>query len=212
MKIFIDTANLNEIKEVSSWGFIDGVTTNPSLIAKEGKDLVAVIKEITSLINGPISAEVAEADANTMYNEALTYAKIHPNIVIKLPMTLDGLKTTKMLTEKNIKTNVTLIFNTTQALAAAKAGATYVSPFMGRLDDYTIGTGQQLINDIATMYQMYGYSSQIIAASIRSVDHVHQAAMSGADVATIPFKILNEMLTHPLTTKGLEIFRNAAKK
>ena len=212
MKIFIDTANLNEIKEVSSWGFIDGVTTNPSLIAKEGKDLVAVIKEITSLINGPISAEVAEADAKTMYNEALTYAKIHPNIVIKLPMTLDGLKTTKMLTEKNIKTNVTLIFNTTQALAAAKAGATYVSPFIGRLDDYTIGTGQQLINDIATMYQMYGYSSQIIAASIRSVDHVHQAAMSGADVATIPFKILNEMLTHPLTTKGLEIFRNAAKK
>ena len=212
MKIFIDTANLNEIKEVSSWGFIDGVTTNPSLIAKEGKDLVAVIKEITSLINGPISAEVAEADANTMYNEALTYAKIHPNIVIKLPMTLDGLKTTKMLTDKNIKTNVTLIFNTTQALAAAKAGATYVSPFIGRLDDYTIGTGQQLINDIATMYQMYGYSSQIIAASIRSVDHVHQAAMSGADVATIPFKILNEMLTHPLTTKGLEIFRNAAKK
>jgi transaldolase len=212
MKIFIDTANLNEIKEVSSWGFIDGVTTNPSLIAKEGKDLVAVIKEITSLINGPISAEVAEADANTMYNEALTYAKIHPNIVIKLPMTLDGLKTTKMLTDKNIKTNVTLIFNTTQALAAAKAGATYVSPFMGRLDDYTIGTGQQLINDIATMYQIYGYSSQIIAASIRSVDHVHQAAMSGADVATIPFKILNEMLTHPLTTKGLEIFRNAAKK
>jgi transaldolase len=212
MKIFIDTANLNEIKEVSSWGFIDGVTTNPSLIAKEGKDLVAVIKEITSLINGPISAEVAEADAQTMYNEALTYAKIHPNIVIKLPMTLDGLKTTKMLTEKNIKTNVTLIFNTTQALAAAKAGATYVSPFIGRLDDYTIGTGQQLINDIATMYQMYGYSSQIIAASIRSVDHVHQAAMSGADVATIPFKILNEMLTHPLTTKGLEIFRNAAKK
>jgi transaldolase len=212
MKIFIDTANLNEIKEVSSWGFIDGVTTNPSLIAKEGKDLVAVIKEITSLINGPISAEVAEADANTMYNEALIYAKIHPNIVIKLPMTLDGLKTTKMLTDKNIKTNVTLIFNTTQALAAAKAGATYVSPFMGRLDDYTIGTGQQLINDIATMYQMYGYSSQIIAASIRSVDHVHQAAMSGADVATIPFKILNEMLTHPLTTKGLEIFRNAAKK
>jgi transaldolase len=212
MKIFIDTANLNEIKEVSSWGFIDGVTTNPSLIAKEGKDLVAVIKEITSLINGPISAEVAEADAMTMYNEALTYAKIHPNIVIKLPMTLDGLKTTKMLTDKNIKTNVTLIFNTTQALAAAKAGATYVSPFIGRLDDYTIGTGQQLINDIATMYQMYGYSSQIIAASIRSVDHVHQAAMSGADVATIPFKILNEMLTHPLTTKGLEIFRNAAKK
>jgi transaldolase len=212
MKIFIDTANLNEIKEVSSWGFIDGVTTNPSLIAKEGKDLVAVIKEITSLINGPISAEVAEADAKTMYAEALTYAKIHPNIVIKLPMTLDGLKTTKMLTEKNIETNVTLIFNTTQALAAAKAGATYVSPFMGRLDDYTIGTGQQLINDIATMYQMYGYSSQIIAASIRSVDHVHQAAMSGADVATIPFKILNEMLTHPLTTKGLEIFRNAAKK
>jgi transaldolase len=212
MKIFIDTANLNEIKEVSSWGFIDGVTTNPSLIAKEGKDLVSVIKEITSLIDGPISAEVAEADATSMYNEALTYAKIHPNIVIKLPMTLEGLKTTKMLSEKNIKTNVTLIFNTTQAIAAAKAGATYVSPFMGRLDDYTIGTGQALINDIATIYQMYGYTSQIIAASIRSVDHVHQAAMSGADVATIPFKILNEMLTHPLTTKGLAIFKEASKK
>ena len=212
MKIFIDTANLKEIAEVSTWGIIDGVTTNPSLIAKEGKDLVAVIKEITTMINGPISAEVAESDAKSMFAEALTYAKLHPNIVIKLPMTIEGIKTTKMLSEKKIKTNVTLIFNTSQALAAAKAGATYISPFMGRLDDYTVGTGQKLIEDIAIILANYGLKSQIIAASIRSVDHVHQAALAGAHVATIPFKVLNEMLSHPLTTKGLQIFKEAAKK
>lgn len=212
MKFFIDTANLNEIKEVSKWGFIDGVTTNPSLIAKEGRNLVDVIKEITTLVDGPISAEVAESDANSMFKEALEYAKLHKNIVIKLPMTIEGLKTTKMLAQKNIKTNVTLIFNTAQALAAAKAGATFISPFMGRLDDYTVGTGKQLIEDIAKILKHFGFKSEIIAASIRSVDHVHQAALAGAHIATIPFKILNEMLTHPLTTKGLQIFREAAKK
>jgi transaldolase len=212
MKFFIDTANLNEIREVSKWGFIDGVTTNPSLIAKEGGNLVDVVKEITTLINGPISAEVQEGSAEAMVKEAADYVKLHPNIVIKLPMTLEGLKATKALSEKGIKTNVTLVFNTAQAIAAAKAGATFVSPFMGRLDDYTVGTGQKLVEDIMKIYKIYGYKSEIIAASIRSVDHIHQAALAGADIATVPFKILNEMLTHPLTTKGLQIFRDAAKK
>lgn len=212
MKFFIDTANLNEIREVSKWGFIDGVTTNPSLIAKEGGNLVDVVKEITTLINGPISAEVQEGSAEAMVKEAADYVKLHPNIVIKLPMTLEGLKATKALSAKGVKTNVTLVFNTAQAIAAAKAGATFVSPFMGRLDDYTVGTGQKLVEDIMKIYKIYGYKSEIIAASIRSVDHIHQAALAGADIATVPFKILNEMLTHPLTTKGLQIFRDAAKK
>ena len=212
MKFFIDTANLNEIREVSKWGFIDGVTTNPSLIAKEGGNLVDVVKEITTLINGPISAEVQEGSAEAMVKEAADYVKLHPNIVIKLPMTLEGLKATKALSAKGVKTNVTLVFNTAQAIAAAKAGATFVSPFMGRLDDYTVGTGQKLVEDIMKIYKLYGYKSEIIAASIRSVDHIHQAALAGADIATVPFKILNEMLTHPLTTKGLQIFRDAAKK
>jgi transaldolase len=212
MKFFIDTANLNEIREVSKWGFIDGVTTNPSLIAKEGGNLVDVVKEITTLINGPISAEVQEGSAESMVKEAADYVKLHPNIVIKLPMTLEGLKATKTLSAKGVKTNVTLVFNTAQAIAAAKAGATFVSPFMGRLDDYTVGTGQNLVEDIMKIYKLYGYKSEIIAASIRSVDHIHQAALAGADIATVPFKILNEMLTHPLTTKGLQIFKDAAKK
>ena len=212
MKFFIDTANLNEIREVSKWGFIDGVTTNPSLIAKEGGNLVDVVKEITTLINGPISAEVQEGSAEAMVKEAADYVKLHPNIVIKLPMTLEGLKATKALSAKGVKTNVTLVFNTAQAIAAAKAGATFVSPFMGRLDDYTVGTGQKLVEDIMKIYKLYGYKSEIIAASIRSVDHIHQAALAETDIATVPFKILNEMLTHPLTTKGLQIFRDAAKK
>ena len=211
MKIFIDTANVEEIREVSTWGIIDGVTTNPSLIAKEGRKLTDVIKEITALIDGPISAEVQEGKAEAMIKEAQVYAKMHKNIVIKLPMTIEGIKACKALSAKHIHTNVTLIFNTTQALAAAKAGATYVSPFMGRLDDITLGTGAQLVGDIAQIFATYGYETQIIAASIRNVEHVHEALLMGADVATIPYKVLKEMLTHPLTTKGLAIFADAAK-
>ncbi|MDD2434152.1 MAG: fructose-6-phosphate aldolase [Bacilli bacterium] len=212
MKIFIDTANVEEIREVSTWGFIDGVTTNPSLIAKEGRDIVDVIKEITTLIDGPISAEVHEGLAKDMVKEAIPYAKMHKNIVIKLPMTIEGLKACKELTSKGIKTNVTLVFNLTQAVAAAKCGATYVSPFMGRLDDITLGTGVALIEDISTVFATYEYKTQIIAASIRNVEHVNQALLGGADVATIPFKVLKEMLNHPLTTKGLVIFADASKK
>ena len=212
MKIFIDTANLDEIKEALTFPFVDGVTTNPSLIAKEGKDLVSTIKEITTLIDGPISAEVKEDCAENMYKEAKEYAKIHPNIVIKVPMTVEGMKLTRMLSDEGIKTNVTLIFTPAQALLAAKCGATYVSPFMGRLDDITNGTGYQLIEEIRYVFDLYGYDSQIIAASIRSLDHVHQAMHAGAHVATIPHRIILKMLEHPLTTKGLDIFRKASEK
>ncbi|MCK9198858.1 MAG: fructose-6-phosphate aldolase [Bacilli bacterium] len=212
MKFFIDTAIIDEIKEVSKWGIIDGVTTNPSLIAKNGGTLLEVIQEITKLIDGPISAEVKEGLAEDMVEEAKIYAKLHKNIVIKIPMTLEGIKAVKVLSKQGIKTNVTLVFNTTQALAAAKAGATYVSPFMGRLDDITPGTGVALVEDIVALFSMYGFDTKVIAASIRNVEHVHQAAMAGSDIATIPFKVLKEMLTHPLTTKGLQIFADAAKK
>ncbi len=212
MKIFIDTANVAEIREVSKWGIVDGVTTNPSLIAKEGRKLVDVIHEITALIDGPISAEVAEGQAEEMVKEAQVYAKMHANIVIKLPMTIEGLKACKELSKLGIHTNVTLVFNTAQALAAAKAGATYVSPFMGRLDDIVKGTGEDLIQKIAIIFDSYGYTTQIIAASIRNVEHVEQAMLAGSDVATIPFKVLQEMLTHPLTTKGLAIFAADSKK
>ncbi len=212
MKFFIDTANVEEIREVSSWGVIDGVTTNPSLIAKEGRKLEDVIKEITSLIDGPISAEVAEGDAKSMIKQGLELAKIHKNIVIKLPMTLEGIKACKELSKHGVHTNVTLVFTTQQAVMAAKAGATYVSPFMGRLDDVEMGTGAALIEKIAAIFDIYGYSTEIIAASIRHNDHVEQAMLAGSDIATIPFKVLKAMLEHPLTTKGLAIFADAAKK
>ncbi|MDY4788897.1 MAG: fructose-6-phosphate aldolase [Bacilli bacterium] len=211
MKIFIDTANLNEIKEASSFPFVDGVTTNPSLIAKEGRDLVSTIKEITTLIDGPISAEVKEDNATNMYKEAKEYAKMHKNIVIKVPMTLEGMKLTKMLSKEGIKTNVTLIFTPAQAILAAKCGATYVSPFMGRLDDITKGTGVELISEVRYLFDLYGFDTEIIAASIRSLDHVHEALHAGAHVATIPYKVILKMLEHPLTTKGLEIFKEASK-
>jgi len=214
MQFFIDTANIEEIKTASTWGIIDGVTTNPSLIAREGKNLVEVIKEITGLIDGPISAEVQEASAEEMVEEAFKFARIHPNIVIKIPMTFEGIKATKVLTSYNIKTNVTLVFSVSQALMAAKAGATYVSPFMGRLDDATGSNtaGYELLEDIRIAFDNFGYETMIIAASIRHTEHVTQAALSGSDVATIPYKVLLQMIEHPLTTKGLEIFRNAAKK
>ncbi len=213
MQFFIDTANIEEIRHASTWGIIDGVTTNPSLIAKEGKNLVDVIKEITSLIDGPISAEVKEASAEEMVQEAFEYARIHPNIVIKIPMTFEGIKATKILASFNIRTNVTLVFSVSQALMAAKAGATYVSPFMGRLDDAESRNtaGYELLEDIRIAFDNFGYETEIIAASIRHKEHLEQAALAGSDVATIPYKVLLAMIEHPLTTKGLEIFRNAQK-
>lgn len=205
MKIFIDTANIDEIKDVNSWGILDGVTTNPSLIAKEGRNFEDVIKEITKIVDGPISAEVVSLEANGMVEEALPLAKIHENVIIKLPMTKEGLKACKELTSRNIKTNVTLVFSANQALLAAKAGATYISPFLGRLDD--IGQdGMDLISQCVEILEYYDYDSQIIAASIRHPLHVTQAALAGSHVATIPYKVLLQMLQHPLTESGIERF------
>ena len=204
MRLFIDTANLDEIKEAASWGVVSGVTTNPSLIAKEGRDLKEVITEITSLVDGPISAEVNEG-------KALELAKIHKNIVIKLPMTMEGIKACKALTDKGIKTNVTLIFSVHQALIACEAGATYISPFMGRMDDIGLDS-TKLIEDISQLILNYRYDTQIIAASIRNVSHIETAALAGADIATIPFKVMAKMVEHPLTTAGLKIFADASKK
>ncbi|HOP56897.1 MAG TPA: fructose-6-phosphate aldolase [Bacillota bacterium] len=213
MEFFIDTANVDDIREAASWGIICGVTTNPSLIAREGRKLIDVIKEITDLVNGPISAEVKEASAEEMVEEAFGYARLHPNIVIKIPMTFEGLKAVKVLSSNRIPTNVTLVFSVPQALMAAKAGATYVSPFLGRLDDYTKSdhAGYELLEDIRLAFDNYDIQTKIIAASIRHPEHVTQAALAGAEIATIPFKVLKEMIEHPLTTKGLEIFRNAGK-
>lgn len=211
MRLFIDTANLDEIKEAASWGVVSGVTTNPSLIAKEGRDLKEVITEITSLVDGPISAEVNEGKAEDMITQALELAKIHKNIVIKLPMTMEGIKACKALTDKGIKTNVTLIFSVHQALIACEAGATYISPFMGRMDDIGLDS-TKLIEDISQLILNYRYDTQIIAASIRNVSHIETAALAGADIATIPFKVMAKMVEHPLTTAGLKIFADASKK
>jgi len=213
MKLFIDTANLAEIKIASTWGIIDGVTTNPSLIAKEGRNIVDVIQEITQLIDGPISAEVQEGTAEAMVKEAFVFAEMHPNIVIKIPMTMEGIKAVKVLSDHGIHTNVTLCFSVAQAMMAAHAGATYVSPFMGRLDDASGNpeAGYALLEDIRVAFDNYGIETNILAASIRHAKHFEQAALAGADVATIPFKVFAQMIEHPLTTKGLEIFRNAAK-
>ena len=214
MKIFADTAIITEIEEVSKWGIISGVTTNPSLIAKSGISLKEAINKIVKLVDGPISAEVAESDAESMIEEAKIYAKMHKNIVVKIPMTLEGIKAVKKLSEMNIKTNVTLVFSPSQALMAATAGATYVSPFLGRLDDLTgeNDAGFNLLKDIKEMFKVYNFKTQIIAASIRHLEHVNQSMKAGADIATIPYKVLTEMVKHELTDKGLEIFREAAKK
>lgn len=211
MRLFIDTANLDEIKEAASWGVVSGVTTNPSLIAKEGRDLKEVITEITSLVDEPISAEVNEGKAEDMIAQALELAEIHKNIVIKLPMTMEGIKACKALTDKRIKTNVTLIFSVHQALIACEAGATYISPFMGRMDDIGLDS-TKLIEDISQLILNYRYDTQIIAASIRNVSHIETAALAGADIATIPFKVMAKMVEHPLTTAGLKIFADASKK
>ncbi|EAF0329445.1 fructose-6-phosphate aldolase [Listeria monocytogenes] len=214
MRFFIDTANVEEIKKANRMGFIAGVTTNPSLVAKEGRDFNEVIQEITSIVDGPISGEVASLEADEMIAEGRVIAKIHPNMVVKIPMTGEGLAAVKVLTEEGIKTNVTLVFSATQALLAARAGATYVSPFLGRLDD--IGDdGLVLIRDIADIFEIHGIPTEIISASVRHPIHVIECAKAGADIATVPFKVFEQMLKHPLTDSGIDKFLadwEAAKK
>ena len=207
MKIFIDTANVDEIRRANDLGVICGVTTNPSLIAKEGRDFIEVVKEITEIVDGPISAEVISLEADAMVKEALElYETINnSNLVIKIPMCAEGLKATKRLSAMGIKTNVTLIFSTAQALLAAKAGATYVSPFVGRLDD--IGyEGIELVEDIVKIFRLYGIKTEIISASIRSSNHVIEVARVGSDIATIPYKIIESMIKHPMTDNGIQRF------
>jgi transaldolase len=205
MKFFIDTANLKEIREAAAMGILDGVTTNPSLIAKEGKPFKETILEICSIVDGPVSVEVVSTDAGGMCNEAHDFAKWHKNVVVKLPTTREGLKACKCLSADGIRTNLTLCFSPTQALMVAKAGATYVSPFVGRLDDIS-HVGMDLVRDILTIYRNYNYPTQVLAASLRHPLHVVEAALAGAHVATIPFKVLDQMIKHPLTDRGLEQF------
>lgn len=205
MKLFIDTANVNEIKEAADLGVICGVTTNPSLIAKEGRDFIEAIKEITTIVDGPISAEVVAPDAQGMVAEAEKLAALHKNIVIKIPVTAEGLKAVKLLSAKGIKTNVTLIFSASQALLAARAGATYVSPFVGRLDDIS-ANGIDLIADVAEIFAIHGIKTEIISASIRSPQSVVDSAKAGAHIATVPYKVIKQMLTHPLTDSGIDRF------
>jgi transaldolase len=205
MEFFLDTGIVDEIKEAVEWGLVDGVTTNPSLIAKSGRTQEDVIKEICSLVNGPISAEVISTEKEGMLKEAEGLAKIHDNVVIKLPLTIDGISACKVLSDQNIKTNVTLCFSANQALLAAKNGATYVSPFIGRLDD--IGhSGMGLIEEIRVIFDNYGFPTQILAASVRHSDHVREAALVGADVATMPIGCMKSLFKHPLTDIGLEKF------
>ncbi|MBQ7347691.1 MAG: fructose-6-phosphate aldolase [Clostridia bacterium] len=205
MKLFIDTANVEEIRKANDLGVICGVTTNPSLIAKEGKDFKSVIKEITTIVDGPISAEVVAPDAEGMVKEARELVNIHKNIVIKIPITEEGLKAVKLLSAEGIHTNVTLIFSPAQALLAAKAGATYVSPFIGRLDDIS-DNGISIIEDIATIFEIHGIETEIISASIRGPQDVTDAAKSGSHIATVPYKVIMQMLKHPLTDIGIQKF------
>ena len=208
MKFFIDTANVEDIKRANDMGVICGVTTNPSLIAKEGRDFKEVIKEITSIVDGPISGEVkaTTVDAEGMIREGREIAAIHPNMVVKIPMTVEGLKAVKVLSAEGIKTNVTLIFTANQALLAAEAGATYVSPFLGRLDDIN-QPGIELVRTIAEIFAVYGYETEIIAASVRNPIHVTECALAGADIATVPYKVIEQMTKHPLTDQGIEKFQ-----
>ena len=208
MRFFVDTANVDEIRKANDMGVICGVTTNPSLIAKEGRDFNEVIKEITSIVDGPISGEVkaTTTDAEGMIAEGREIAKIHPNMVVKIPMTVEGLKAVKVLSSEGVKTNVTLIFTANQALLAARAGATYVSPFLGRLDDISV-KGSELIEEIAEMFAVAGIETQIIAASIRNPIHVTECALAGADIATVPYKVIEQMTHHSLTDAGIEKFQ-----
>jgi transaldolase len=205
MKFFIDTANLDDIKKGVEMGMVDGVTTNPSLVAKEDKPFVEILKEICQVVDGPVSAEVVSLDADGMVAEGRELAKISDNIVIKVPMIVEGLKATKRFAAEGIKTNVTLVFSSTQALLAAKAGAAFVSPFVGRLDDISL-PGMDLIADIMQIYQNYGYESEVIVASVRNPLHVMDAALVGADIATIPLKVIEQLAKHPLTDRGMEQF------
>lgn len=212
MEFFIDTANVEEIKRINAWGILDGVTTNPSLIAKEsGKPFEQIIEEICQIVDGPISAEVLSLESAVMIEEGKKLAKIHKNVVVKLPLIAEGLKACKALSSEGIKTNVTLCFSATQGLMAAKAGATYVSPFVGRLDDINL-VGMELIEELATIFGNYGYETQVLAASIRSPRHVTESALAGAHVATIPTKVFDQMLAHPLTDRGIEGFLADWKK
>jgi len=211
MKFFIDTANIEEIKEANAMGMVDGVTTNPSLIAKEGGDFKEIITEICNIVDGPISAEVIGLETDGMVSEARDLARIHDNIVVKIPMTVDGLKAVRLLSNEGIKTNVTLVFSPLQALMAAKAGATFVSPFVGRLDDLS-QEGMLVVEQIVEMYSNYAYDTEIIVASVRNPLHVLEAALMGADIATIPFAVLSKLASHPLTDKGIDAFLRDWKK
>jgi transaldolase len=205
LKFFIDTANINEIKDAASLGVLDGVTTNPSLVAKEKRDFKDLLLEICSVVNGPVSAEVISTTKDEMLKEARELASLHSNIVVKIPLIKEGLKAVKQLTSEGINTNVTLCFSPTQALLAAKAGATYISPFIGRLDDIST-SGMDLINQVVTIYRNYGYETEVLVASVRHPLHVVEAAMIGADICTMPFKVIDQLIKHPLTDIGLEKF------
>ena len=205
MKIFLDTANVNEIREAASLGVLDGVTTNPSLVAKEGRDFHETLREITTIVDGPISAEVVSMTYDEMMKEAAPLTKIHPNIVIKVPLIKDGLKACKALSESGTRVNVTLCFSANQALLAAKAGATYISPFIGRIDDAG-QVGMEIIHQIRTIYDNYGFETQVLAASIRHPVHVLECALAGSDVATLPYKVFEALIKHPLTDVGLANF------
>jgi transaldolase len=211
MKFFIDSANIDQIKEAASYGLLDGVTTNPSLVAKEGRDFIELLNEIVQIVDGPISAEVVSTDYEGILKEARELAKIHKNIVVKIPLIKEGIKAVKTLSSEGIKTNVTLCFSPTQALLAAKAGATYISPFVGRLDDIS-HVGMDLIEQIVQIYRNYDFETQVLVASVRHPLHVVEAAMMGADVATIPFDVIEKLFKHPLTDIGLEKFLSDWKK
>ena len=211
MKFFIDTANIDEIKEAADLGILDGVTTNPSLVSKEGKNFQELLEEIVKIVDGPISAEVVSTDYDGIIKEATELAKIHKNIVVKVPLIKEGLKAVKTLSDDGIKTNVTLCFSASQALMAAKAGATYISPFVGRLDDIS-HEGMDLVADIVQIYENYGYATQVLVASIRHPLHLVDAARIGAHVATMPFAVINKLFNHPLTDIGLEKFLSDWKK
>ena len=205
MKFFIDTANIDEIKKAHALGMVDGVTTNPSLIAKENRPFEELLREICELVDGPVNGEVVSLDAEGMVEEGRKLAAFHPNIVVKIPMTTEGLKAVKILNSENVRTNVTLIFSSMQALMAAKAGASYVSPFVGRLADIS-QVGMELVSDMMNIYANYGYETEVIVASIRNPIHVVEAALIGADIATIPFKVIDQLAKHPLTDIGMEKF------
>ncbi|MBF0299701.1 MAG: fructose-6-phosphate aldolase [Oligoflexia bacterium] len=211
MELFIDTADVEEIRKAADWGIIDGVTTNPSLMAKAGRSTKDVIAEITSIVDGPISAEVIAIESKAMIEEGRILADIHPNVVIKLPLTIEGIKALKWFAAHDIKTNLTLAFSPNQALLAAKCGASYISPFIGRLDDNG-HHGMALIEEIRTIFDNYNFTTKILAASIRSPQHVREAALAASDVATVPFKILRDLFFHPLTDKGIETFLSDYKK